>query len=126
MFPSNLLPSTYSGDRVNNSPKQAFILKTLPGPNPFSPLQSDCCVHYMLMARAVLQPTLAAATQTGLSLCCLGIMLLFWHYLKECASPLSTRQALSQAPQHRPGAEASQKSEIVQRREAFLSTRDDK
>lgn len=37
MFPSNLLPSTYSKDSVNNSPKQAFILKSLSGPSPFSP-----------------------------------------------------------------------------------------
>lgn len=87
MFPSNLLPSTYSRDRVNNSPKQAFILKTLPGPNPFSPLQSNCCVHYMLIARAVLQPTLAAATQTGLGLGCFGIMLLFWALFERMCQP---------------------------------------
>lgn len=70
MFPSNLLPSTYSKDPVNNSPKQAFILKTLSGPNPFSPLQSNCCVHYMIIARAVFQPTLAMATQTRFRLRC--------------------------------------------------------
>lgn len=69
MFPSNLLPSTYSRDPANNSPKQAFILKALSGPNPFSPLQSNCCVHYMIIARAVFQPTLAMATQTRFRPC---------------------------------------------------------
>lgn len=91
MFPSNLLPSTYSKDSVNNSPKQAFILKSLSGPSPFSPpLQSNCCVHYMIMAQAVFQPTLAVATQTRFRLRC----------FQDNAAHLALFERMCQASEH--------------------------
>lgn len=132
MFPSNLLPSTYSRDPVNNSPKQAFILKTLSGPNPFSPLQSDCCVHYMIIARAVFQPTLAMATQTGFRLRC----------SQDNAAHLALSERMCQASEHQALAlpaclrqiatltqwlhSPARSQHILQRAKDFFSPRDNK